>query len=93
MHYGKHTDVFNGNYRCSSALYLISILSQAFYGIIDCGITEPGHYIEVIDGLNAIYKMFLFQLMSTMKLLGKKCHDTHMVMHNGIHTSDVILAR
>ena len=44
------------NYRCSTALYLLSILSQSFNIIIDHGISVPGHKREVVDNLNATYK-------------------------------------
>ena len=67
------------------------MLSQAFSVIIDRGISAPGNGREVVDGLNAIDKMFLLQLMTTVQLPGAKSYDTQMVMHTGTHTSDVSL--
>ena len=63
-----------------------------FYVIIDHVISAPRHGREVVDGLNAIGKMLLFQLISTVKLTGAKSYGIQMVMHTGIRTSDVILA-
>ena len=60
----------------------MSIFPQAFYFIIDVDISAPGHNIEVVDGLNAI-EIFIFELLSTMKLLGEKGYDTRMVIHTG----------
>ena len=71
----------------------MSILSQAISVIVDRGISAPGNDRELVDGLNAIEKMLLLQLMSTVQLLGEKSYDTHMVLHTGTCTSDVSLAR
>ena len=57
------------HYRCATALYLMSVLSQAFSVVIDRGISAPGHNRYVVYGLNTIEKRFLFQLMSTVQLL------------------------
>ena len=62
-----------------------------FYIIIDRGISAPGHGREVLDGLNAIEKRFIFQLISTMQLPGEIFYDTQIVMHTGTRTSDVSL--
>ena len=59
-------------YRYATALYLISMLSQAFYVIIYRVTSELGHVIEVVDGLNTIDKSFIFQLMATFQLPGAK---------------------
>ena len=68
------------------------MLSLDFSIIIDRGISSPGHGREVVDGLSAIEKRFIFQLMSTVQLLGAKHYDTHMVMHTGNCTCDVSFA-
>ena len=41
-------------YICVTALYLMSILSQDFYVIIDRGISAPGNGRELVYGLNSI---------------------------------------
>ena len=68
------------------------MLPQSFFVIIYRGINAPGHKRELLDGLNFVKKN-LFQLISTVKLLGAKFYETHMVMHTGTHTSDASLAR
>ena len=50
-------------YRCASALYLLSVLSQSHSIIIDWGISAPGHGKEVVHGLNAIDKQYMYKLM------------------------------
>ena len=81
------------HHRCATTLYLMSMLSHEFYVIIECGIIATGHGIELLYGLNAIEKRFLFQLMPTLKLLGAKGYYTHLVMHTGTRTSDINLDR
>ena len=49
----------------------MSMLSQVFSVIIDCGISAPGHGRELVHGFKSIDKMFLFQLISTVKLPGE----------------------
>ena len=61
-----NTSGFAEQYRCDSALYLISVLSQHHSIIICRGISEPGHGKEVVDGLNAIVKLYMYQLMSNV---------------------------
>ena len=69
------------------------MLSQAFYVVIGRGISSLGHDIEVVDGLNSIGKMFLFQLISTLQFTSAKVYDTQIVMHTGTHASDDSLHR
>ena len=47
-------------YRCSSALYLMSVISQTYSLIIDRGISAPGHRKEVVHGLNAVDKRYIY---------------------------------
>ena len=68
------------------------ILSQDFSIIIDRGISATGHVRELVYGLNAIEKRFLFKLISTVKLTGAKGYDTQVVMHTATCTSDISLA-
>ena len=49
-----NTDGCADQYRCTSALYLMSVLSQSHSIMIDQGISAPGHGKEVVDGLNAM---------------------------------------
>ena len=69
------------------------MVSQEFSVIIDRCISAQVHDREVLYGINAIYKSFLFRLISTVQLPGEKCYDTKMVMHTETRTSDVSLER
>ena len=79
----ERMDGCDEQYRCSTELYRMSIMSQAFSVIINRSISAPGHGREVVDGLNSIEKRFLFQLMSTVQLSGGKRYDKQMFMHTG----------
>ena len=48
----------------------MSVLSQCHPIIIDRGISSPGHGKEVVGGPNSIYKWYIYQLMSNVKLPG-----------------------
>ena len=48
-----HTDGCANQYRCASAIYLLSCLSVKFCFIIDRPVGTPGNVKHVIDGLNA----------------------------------------
>ena len=50
------------NYRCAIPLYLLSMVSQAYYLIINRVMSAPGYGIEVADGLNDTDKGFSFSL-------------------------------
>ena len=43
-------------------------MSQCYSIIIDRGISATGHGKEMVDGLNAIDKRYIYQLMSNVKL-------------------------
>ena len=66
----ENTYVCADQYRCASALYLVSVLSQCHSIIFDRGISAPGHGKDVVDVLNAIGKRYMYQLMYTVQLPG-----------------------
>ena len=84
-----NTDGCAEHYIYATALYLISIMSQAFSVIIYRVISSPGHGRKVVYGISAIYKQFFLQLMSTVHLLGEKVYDIKIVIHTVTHTSNV----
>ena len=55
-------------YICAYALYLMSVIPQCYSIIIDWGISAPGNGKEVVDGLNAVDKRYIYQLMSKVQL-------------------------
>ena len=64
----ENTDGCDDKYRCASAIYLMSVILQCYSVITDFGISAPGHVKEVVDGPNAAYKRYIYQLMSTVQL-------------------------
>ena len=69
------------------------ISSQEFNIIIDCGISATGHGREVVDGLNATYKGFIFHLTEKAQLTSSKRFYTKMDMDILIQNSDVMLSQ
>ena len=72
----ENTDGYAGQYICASALDLMSVMSQCYSVIIDLDISAPEHGKEFVDGINAIYKCCIYQLMSTVKLPGSNRFDS-----------------
>ena len=89
----ENTDGCAEQYRCASALYLMSVMSQTYSIIIDRGISAPGHGKEVVDGLNAVDKRYIYQLMSKVQLPGSVRFDSQIKIHTGTEKKDVSLAR
>ena len=59
----------------------MSVMSQCYSVIIDRGIIAPGHGKEVADGINAIEKRYIYQLMSNVKLPVSKTSDSQIIIH------------
>ena len=78
-------------YRCNTAPYLMSVLSQRYSIIFDQGISASGHGKEVVDGLNDISKLYMYQLISTVYLPGSKVFDEQIPMHSCTPEKDVSL--
>ena len=88
-----NTDGCAEQYRCSSALYLMPVISQTYSIIIDQGISAPGHGKELVDGLNAVDKRYIYQLMSKVQLPGSIRFDSQIKIHTGTEKKDVSLAQ
>ena len=50
----------------------MSVMSQCYSVMIYLGISTPGHCKEVVDGLNAVDKCYIYQLVSKVQLTGSK---------------------
>ena len=74
-------------------MYLMSVMSQCYSNIIDQGISAPGYGKDVLDGLNAVDKIYIYQLVSTVKLPVSNRFDSQMQMHTGNQKDDVSLAK
>ena len=71
----------------------MSVMSQTCFIIIDRVISAPGHGKEVVDGLNAVDKRYIYQLMSKAQLPGSVRFDSQLKMRTGTETKYVLLAR
>ena len=89
----ENTDGCAEQYRCASALYLMSVISQTYSLIIDRGIIAPGHGKEVVGGINAVDKRYIYQLMSKVQLPGSIRFDSQIKIHTGTEKKDVSLDR
>ena len=61
----------------------MSVMSQCYSIIIDRGISSPGHGKEVVDGINAVDKRYIYQLMPKVQLTGSIRFDSQIKMHTG----------
>ena len=71
----------------------MSYMSQCYTVIIDWGICAPGHRNQVEDGLNAIDKRYIYQLISNVQLSGSNIFDSQLQMHTGNQNKDVSLSK
>ena len=71
----------------------MSVMSRCYSVIIDRGISAPGNGKEVVDGLNDVYKRYIYQLMSTVQLYGSIRFDSQIQKHTGTQKDDVSLAK
>ena len=57
------------------------MMSQTYSIIIDRDISAPRHGKEVVDGLNAADKRYIYQLMSKVQLPGSVRFDSQIKIH------------
>ena len=67
------------------ALFLLSMLLQSFYVIIERGTSSSRHIIDVVYDLNFTEKI-PFQFLSTVQHPGAKGYKTHMETHSTTST-------
>ena len=70
----------------------MSVISQTYSIIIDRWISANGHGKEVVDGINADDKRYIYQLMSKVQLPGSIRFDSQIKIHTGTENKDVSLA-
>ena len=66
---------------CLSIIPYVSF-SECYSIIINRGICEPGHGKEVVDGIDAIEKFYIYHLMSNFQLPGSKKFDSQILMNS-----------
>ena len=71
----------------------MSVMSQCYSVTIDRGISAPGHGKEVVDGINAVDKRYIYQLMSNVQLPGSNRFNSQIQMHTDDQKYDVSLAK
>ena len=89
----ENTDGYSEQYRCASALYLMSVMYQCDSIVIDRGISSPWHGKEVVDVLNYVDKRYIDKLMSTVQLPGLNIFDSQIQIHTGNQKDYVSLAK
>ena len=88
----ENTDSCAEQCRCTTALYLMSVMYQCYSIIIDGGISAPGNGKEVVNGLNYFDRRYIYQLMSTVQLPVSKIFDLKIQMYTGNQKYYVSLA-
>ena len=68
-------------------------MSQCYLVIIYQIISVPLYGKEVLDGLNAVGDLFIYQLMYNFQLPGSNRFDSQMQMHTGNQKYDVSSAK
>ena len=67
-----NTDGCAKQYRCATAIHLLSMLAMEFNITIDRDIAAPGHGKDLVDGLNACDKQYLKTMMMRIALPGNE---------------------
>ena len=89
----ENTDGCAEQYRCASALYIMSVVYQCYSVIIDRGISAPRHGKEVVNGINTIAKRYIYQLMSNVQLPESKTFDSQILMNSCTENNYASLAK
>ena len=69
------------------------VMLKCYSVIIDSSISERGKGKELVDGINAIDKCYIYKLMSNFKLPGSKLFDSHILIHYFTQDNDVSMAK
>ena len=70
----------------------MSVISQTYSIIIDRGISAPGHGKEVVGGLNAVDKRYIYKFISKVQLPGSVRFDSQIKIHTSTEEKYVSLA-
>ena len=77
---GKYSWLCREIYMCLSTIPHVSF-SQCLSILIDRGISAPGYVKDDVDGINSIYKRYIYQLMSNVQIPGSRTFDSQILMH------------
>ena len=81
------TDGCAKQYRCATAIYLMSTVSQQFDVVIDRSIEAPGHGKGEVDGFGAVDKQFLYKSMlrrTATKTNDAAIYNAHAATKKGV---------
>jgi hypothetical protein len=83
-----HSDGCSKQYRCGTAIYLLSVLSSSQFGVtVNRMIGAPGHGKDVVDALNATTKKYIKQKMLMVSNPGSdECCNRKMKVHSASET-------
>ena len=87
----ENSDGFSKHYKCAMELFLLSMLSQSFYVIVDHGVIVPVQGRELLYSINSTLKRFIFQFISTVQFPSEKGYYTQIVMYSATYTKDCSL--
>ena len=86
------TDGCGKQYRCGTALYLLSVLATTWGITIDRAIGAPGHGKDLVDGLNAVDKVYLRKKMCLVGTPEAKDAACRMAAHSMVGDAKASLA-
>jgi hypothetical protein len=78
--------------RCATSLHLLSMLSIKHNITINRAVAAPGHEKDLIDGLNAVGKMYLKELMMRTGVAGEDEEDQKIKSHSMEEGAAVLIA-
>ena len=87
-----YTDGCMKQYRCGTALYLLSVLATTFGITTSRAIGAPGHGKDVVDALNATDKIFLRKKMCMIGTPEAKDGASRMAAHSMLGDAKMSLA-
>ena len=69
------------------------MLVHYYNTIIECGVGPPGHYRDVVDGINDTETWFISTLMKNVQFTGSKGYNNQMAMHAPTNKGEVSLSK
>ena len=88
----EETDGCAKQYRCASAINLLSMLPMKYNIVIDRAVGAPGHGKDVVDGLNALDERYLKQCMFRLLNPEQKRCENKMEYHSTTKSCPVSFA-
>ena len=71
----------------------MSVMSQCYSYILDCGISAQGHGKEAVDGINSIDRRYIYQLMYNVQQPRSNTFHSQILMHSSTQNNDFSLTK